>query len=70
MYYQTRRKETTMKNCAICKGALLQVEDIVNEIERYFFVVKGARCTFCGEEYLDEHEGQKMIICAKILGVW
>ncbi|HLD04428.1 MAG TPA: hypothetical protein VJG90_01800, partial [Candidatus Nanoarchaeia archaeon] len=46
------------------------VEDVINEMDGYFFVTKGLRCTACGEEYLDEKEGEKMIQTAKKLGVW
>jgi len=60
-----------MKNCPLCeKGKLIEVEDILNEIEGYVFVVKGWRCSSCGEEILGEEEGQKMITAAKKLGVW
>lgn len=59
-----------MKNCPICKGVLVRVDDVVNEIEGYVFIIKGIRCTSCGEEFIDEVEGQKMISVAKRLGIW
>ena len=38
-------------------------------MDGYFFVVKGMRCTVCGEDIIDEREGQKMIALAKKMGV-
>ncbi|MEK6920854.1 MAG: hypothetical protein AABX82_03140 [Nanoarchaeota archaeon] len=32
--------------------------------------VDGKRCTSCGEEFLDEEEGERMIHIAKKLGIW
>lgn len=60
-----------MKTCIKCpKQTLVSVEDIVNDIGGYFIIIKGTRCTTCGEEYIDEEEGQKMINLAKRLKVW
>lgn len=60
-----------MKTCPVCQGGrMVEAEDIVSEMDGYFFVVKGRRCTACGEELIDEREGQKMIALAKRLGVW
>ena len=60
-----------MKTCPICeKGRLVDVDDIVSDIDGYHFVTGGRRCTHCGEEILDEHEGQKLITAAKRLGLW
>ena len=60
-----------MKTCIQCKKeTLIEVEDIVNELDGYFILVKGIRCTSCGEEYIDEKEGQKMLQLAKRLNVW
>lgn len=60
-----------MKTCPICnKKTIIKVNDIVNDIDGYHFVVKGERCTSCDEEFLDEEEGQKMIHIAKKLGIW
>ncbi len=60
-----------MKTCSNCgKNALAEVDDIVNELDGYFVIIKGTRCENCGEEYIDEKEGQKMIQLAKKLGVW
>ncbi len=59
------------KLCQVCeKGRLMPVEDIVSEIEGYIFVEKGERCTSCGEEFIAEEEGQKMINIARRLGIW
>jgi len=59
------------KVCPVCeKGKLMQVEDIISEIESYVFVEKGERCTSCGEEFIAEKEGQKMINIARRLGIW
>ncbi len=60
-----------MKTCPVCTdGRMVEAEDIVSEMDGYLFVVKGMRCTACGEELIDEHEGQKMITLAKRFGVW
>ncbi len=60
-----------MKTCAACeKGTLIKVEDIMNDVDSYVFVTTGTRCAACGEEFIDEKEGQKMIEMAKRLGVW
>ena len=49
---------------------MVDVEDIINDIDSYYFVVKGKRCTSCGEEFIDEKEGQKMITIVKKMGIW
>ncbi len=60
-----------MKTCPVCeKGNIIEVDDIVNDLDGYIFIIKGTRCTICGEEFIDETEGQKMINIAKRLGVW
>jgi hypothetical protein len=60
-----------MKTCANCeKNTIVKVDDILNDLDGYIFVVKGQRCTFCEEEFIDEKEGQRMIHTAKKLGVW
>src|SRR3989338_10735188 len=57
--------------CPNCeKDNLVEVNDIVSEIEGHFFVVKGKRCASCGEEFVSEKEGQKMIEIARNLGIW
>ncbi len=59
------------KKCPACEeGKLTQVDDILSEIEGYIFVEKGERCTLCGEEFISEKEGQRMISIAKRLGIW
>lgn len=59
------------KTCPVCeKGKLITVEDILSEIEGYIFVEKGDRCTYCGEEFVPEEEGQKMIQIARKLKLW
>ncbi len=59
------------KHCPVCeKGKLMPVGDISSEIEGYIFVEKGERCTSCGEEFIGEKEGQKMISIARRLGIW
>jgi YgiT-type zinc finger domain-containing protein len=60
-----------MKTCPVCRGGrMVEVDDIVNEMDGYFFVVKGMRCNSCGDELIDEYEGQKMIKLAKRFGLW
>ncbi len=60
-----------MKTCPTCnKEMIMKVDDIVNDIDGYFFVIKGERCTHCGEEFIDEKEGQRMIQIARKLGIW
>lgn len=59
------------KKCPVCsEGNLIWVDDILSEIEGYTFVEKGERCTHCGEEFIPEKEGQRMINIAKRLGLW
>ena len=59
------------KKCPVCeKGNLVHVEDIVSEVEGYFFIEKGNRCTSCGEEFIPEEEGQKMIKIARRMKIW
>ena len=59
------------KRCPVCeKGKLAQVSDIVSEVEGHFFIVEGKRCISCGEEFINEKEGQKMIEVARRLGIW
>ncbi len=62
-----------MKNkiCPVCeKGDLIEVDDIISEVEGHLFVQKGERCSNCGEEFINEKEGQKMIEIARKLGIW
>lgn len=60
-----------MVKCPNCeKDKLVEVNDIISEIEGHFFVVKGKRCASCGEEFVSENEGQKMIEIARNLGIW
>ena len=60
-----------MTKCPVCEeGTLTPVEDIISEIEGYFFIEKGTRCTKCGEEFIPEEQSQKTITIAKRLGVW
>lgn len=63
-----------MKNemqCPSCeKGKLTQASDIVSELDGHFFIQGGSRCSSCGEEFVSEKEGQKMIQAARKLGLW
>ena len=60
-----------MKNCPVCaKGELVKVNDVVSEFEGHFFIESGERCTSCGEEFVNEREGQKTIQIARRLGIW
>ncbi len=59
-----------MSKCPACSGELIQVDDILSEIEGHVFVEKGLRCLKCGEEFVSEKEGQKMIEAARKLGLW
>ena len=60
-----------VKKCPVCeKGSLVTVEDILSEIEGYIFVEKGERCTHCGEEFIPEDEGERMIKIARKLKLW
>ncbi len=57
--------------CPQCEqGTLIEVNDIANELDGYVFIVKGKRCNSCVEEFIDQKEGQGMIMAAKRLGVW
>ncbi|MEK6868894.1 MAG: hypothetical protein AABX74_01580 [Nanoarchaeota archaeon] len=60
-----------MMECLVCeKGNLVKVNDIVSEIEGHFFIESGKRCTECGEEFINEKQGQKTIEIAKRMGIW
>ena len=60
-----------LKTCPMCeKGKLVEVEDILSEIDGYIFVEKGERCTHCGEEFIAEDEGERMIKIARKLKLW
>lgn len=59
-----------MKHCPICKGKIVVADDIVSDVQGLLFINPGSRCTSCGEEFLDEKEGQKMISIAKRMGIW
>ncbi len=57
--------------CPVCeKGELTPVDDILSEIEGYTFVERGHRCSNCGEEFIPEEEGQRLIKVARRLGIW
>ncbi|MBI4406452.1 hypothetical protein HY571_00900 [Candidatus Micrarchaeota archaeon] len=59
-----------MKKCPVCKSEMKEAENILSEIEGYVFIEKGLRCVKCGEEFISEKEGQKMIQAARKLGLW
>ena len=61
---------TKAKRCPKCEGDIDWVEDLVSEIEGLIFIEKGYRCQSCGEEFIPEEEGQKMIKVARKLNVW
>ena len=57
--------------CPKCdKGKLVPVEDIISEIEGFVFVENGNRCDYCGEEFISEKEGARMIRIARKLNIW
>ena len=57
--------------CPSCgKGELLAVDDILSEIEGLTFVERGHRCSFCGEEFIDEADTDRTIKVARRLGIW
>jgi ribosomal protein S27AE len=59
------------KTCPSCgKGELINVDDLASEIEGHFFVESGERCSRCGEEFVSEKQGQKVIDVARRLGLW
>ena len=59
------------KKCPACgKGKLALADDILSDIEGYVFVEKGERCGLCGEEFISEEEGNKMIRIARKLKLW
>lgn len=70
MHYWLRRGETIMRTCHVCNGKLAQVDDIRFNLDGHMFMVKGERCTNCGEELIGEKEGQHMIGLARKAGVW
>ena len=59
------------KKCPVCdKGLLISSDDILSEIEGLIFVEHGERCNQCGEEFIPEEVGQKMIEAARRLSIW
>ena len=56
--------------CAVCNGNLVKASDITSEVEGHFFIINGSRCTSCGEEFINEKEGQRMIDIARRMGIW
>jgi transcriptional regulator NrdR family protein len=65
------RKGKRVRRCPSCeKGQLTFVEDITTEIDGYTFIERGWRCGNCGEEFIPEEEGERMINVAKRLGIW
>ena len=57
--------------CPVCEqNDVQEVNDILHELDSYIFIAKGKRCLSCGNEFIDEKEGQQMITVAKRLGVW
>ncbi len=67
----SQARKARRARCPVCgKGDLLPVDDIVSEIEGYTFIEKGDRCSHCGEEFISEEEGQRMIKVARRLGIW
>lgn len=57
--------------CPVCeKGKLVPVEDVLSDIEGFIFIEKGERCSHCGEEFISEEEGQKMIRIARRMKIW
>jgi len=59
------------KKCPACgKGELVRAEDIISEIEGCIFVERGDRCSACGEEFIPQEEGDRMIRAARKLGLW
>ncbi len=59
------------RNCPVCeKGELENAADIILDISGYVFVVKGERCSKCGEEFPSEEETTNVINASKKLGVW
>jgi hypothetical protein len=66
-----RRDKMKEKKCPVCEiGNLVKVEDILSEIDGYIFVKKGERCSHCGEEFVPEEEGERMIKIARKLQLW
>jgi len=60
-----------LMKCPACeKGALIDVDNILSEVEGHCFVTEGRRCTDCGEEFVAEKDGQKIIEASKKLGIW
>ena len=59
------------KKCPVCgKGYLVSVDDLLSDIEGYVFVERGDRCDHCGEEFISEEEGDRMIRIARKLKLW
>lgn len=56
--------------CHACGKQMIKADDLVADMDGYSFIVNGLRCLECGEEIIDEKEGQKFIKVARRLGVW
>jgi len=51
-----------MKNCPICKkGPFEQVDDIIFDVEGYIFILEGARCQNCKEEFPHRKKTRGMV---------
>ncbi len=58
------------KKCPLCEDQMVWADDIVSEIDGYTFIEKGYRCLSCGEEFIPEAEGDKMIKMARKMDLW
>ena len=64
-------KGERIRHCPKCEaGVLAFADDIATEIEGYTFIQRGWRCGSCGEEFIPEEEGERMIAVAERLGIW
>lgn len=70
-FFVSQKSQSGFLGCPACQTEnLVEVDDILNELDGYTFIVKGRRCPGCGEEFITEPEGQRMIQVARRLGVW
>jgi YgiT-type zinc finger domain-containing protein len=60
-----------MKRCPICKkGTRADVDDIDYAFGDHHVIIKGERCTSCGEEFFGMPELERIARTGRRLGMW
>lgn len=64
-------EEKIFDKCPVCKkGNFVEVDNIMFEIGKHVFILKGHKCNKCKEEFPYEEETQKTITTARKRGIW